>query len=66
MVVDVKVNIKIHCNDMSASIVLGPPENMPSPEEEAIKKLVWPYNYSEDGALLPGFTSNRDLMSITT
>ena len=66
MVVDVKISIKMYSNDVSASVILGPSENASTPEEEALKKLVWPYNYSKDGALLPEFTSDRDLTLTTT
>lgn len=66
MVVDIKITITVHNNDMSASVILGPPEKTATHEEETLKKLVWPYNYSKDGALLPGFSSDRDLTLTTT
>ena len=65
MVVDVKVNITVHCNDVSASVVLGPPMEMSNPEEEKLRKLAWPYNYSKDGALLPGFSSEEEITQTT-
>ena len=65
MGVDVKISITMHCNDVAASVILGPSENTGNPEEEKLKRLVWPYNYSKDGALLPGFSSVRDL-TLTT
>lgn len=66
MVVDVKISIIMQTNDMSTSVVMGPPENASIPEEDALKKLVWPYNFSNDSALLPGFTHEQGIVLTTT
>ena len=65
MSVDVKISITVNSGNLSASIVLGPSDKAVTPEEETLKKMVWPYNYSDDGALLPGYSSDHEL-TLTT
>lgn len=69
MTVNLKINISIQGESISTSLILGPaptPEDQKSSPEELIKRLEWPYNYSNDGALLPSYTPSAELVSLTT